>query len=162
MTAPARYRLTLAKQDFKFACAHFTVFDEERAELLHGHNYRVRVEVAAGRLGEHGLLLDIERFKVAIRRECAALDSLTLVPMECPLLAITEEDGEVEVRFGDRRYLLPAADVYRLAAANSTMELLADLLWNRLAPELAGTPIDSLTVSVEESAGQRSSVERRL
>jgi 6-pyruvoyltetrahydropterin/6-carboxytetrahydropterin synthase len=162
MTAAGRYRLTLAKQDFKFACAHFTVFDEGRAELLHGHNYRVRVEVAAGRLGDHGLLLDIERFKVAIRRECAALDSLTLVPTGCPLLGVVEEDGEVEVRFGERRYRLPAADAYRLPAANSTMELLAELLWERLAPELAGTPIDTLTVSVEESDGQRASVERQL
>lgn len=162
MTAAGRFRLVLAKEDFQLSCAHFTVFGEGDAELLHGHNYRVSVEVAGDRLGPHGLLLDVARFKRSIRALCAELDSRTLVPTESPLVAVKVEGDEVEVRFGARRYLLPADDVYLLPAANSTMELIAELLWRRLAPDLAGTPVDTLTVAVEEAAGQRASFERRL
>ena len=162
MTADPRFRIVLAKEDFKFACAHFTVFTEGRAELLHGHNYRVAVEVAGDRLGEHGLLVDIERLKAEIRRLCAELDSRTLVPAACPLVAVAEADGEVEIRFGARRYVVPADDALILPLANTTMELLAELLWGRLAPAVAGPAVDTLVVSVEESSGQRCAYERRL
>lgn len=166
MTDAGRFRIVLAKEDFKFACAHFTVFAEGRAELLHGHNYRVAVEIAGDRLGDHGLLADIERLKAAIRRLCAELDSRTLVPGASPLVAVEERpgDAEVEIRFARRRYLLPAADTLVLPIANTTMELLAEMLWERLAPALgdAGGPIDVLAVSVGESDGQRCVYERRL
>jgi 6-pyruvoyltetrahydropterin/6-carboxytetrahydropterin synthase len=161
MTA-ARFRVVLAKEDFKFACAHFTVFGEGRAELLHGHNYRVAVEVGGERLDGHGLLLDVARFKVEIRRLCAELDSRTLVPEACPLVEVERRGDEVEVRFDHRRYLLPAADALMLPLANSSMELLARMLWERLAPALAGGGVDTLSVSVEESAGQRCVYEREL
>ena len=49
-----RFRIVLAKEDFKFSAAHFTLFPGGRAELLHGHNYRVRVELAGSELDEEG------------------------------------------------------------------------------------------------------------
>ena len=162
MSAAGRHRVVLAKEDFKFACAHFTVFAEGDAELLHGHNYRVAVELGGARLDDHGLLLDVARFKVEIRRLCAELDSRTLVPAASPLVAVERRGEEIEVRFGVRRYLLPAADVLLLPLANSSMELLARMLWERLAPALAGSRVDTLAVSVEESAGQRCVYERGL
>ena len=66
------------------------------------------------------------------------------------------------MRFGACRYVVPAADALVLPIANTTMELLAELLWRRLAPVLAGGHADTLAVSVEESAGQRCVYERRL
>jgi 6-pyruvoyltetrahydropterin/6-carboxytetrahydropterin synthase len=157
-----RYRLVLAKEDFKFACAHFTVFGEGDAELLHGHNYRVRVEVGAERLDEQGLLLDVARFKGAIRRLCAELDERTLLPAASPLVAVARHGGAIEVRFAARLYRLPEEDVALLPIPNVTMELLARRFWERLAPELAGTAADTLAVAVEESRGQRCVFERRL
>jgi hypothetical protein len=32
-----RYRIVLEKEDFKFSAAHFTLFADGGAELLHGH-----------------------------------------------------------------------------------------------------------------------------
>ena len=84
------------------------------------------------------------------------------MPAASPLVAVERRGNEVEVRFGARRYLLPAADVLLLPLANSSMELLAQMLWERLAPALAGSRVDTLAVSVEESAGQRCVYERRL
>jgi 6-pyruvoyltetrahydropterin/6-carboxytetrahydropterin synthase len=164
MTDPGRFRVVLAKEDFKFACAHFTVFAAGEAELLHGHNYRVAVELAGGRLDDHGLLLDVARFKAELRRLCAELDSHTLVPVKSPLVTVEERpgDGEIEIRFDRRRYVLPAADVVLLPLVNSSIELLAEHFWRLLAPALAGGRVDTLAVSVEESAGQRCVYERRL
>ena len=167
----ARFRLSLSKQDFKFSVAHFTVFSADEAELLHGHNYRVSVDLEGPEVGELGLLADVARVKAEIRALCAELDSHTVLPTESPLVTVTQvaaEDGEgggepsVEVRYEGRRYLLPTADVVLLPLANTTMEMFAHYLWQRLAPTLAGTGIDRLTVAVEETDGQRCAYEAPL
>lgn len=155
MSAPPRYRLVLAKEDFKFSAAHFTLFGGGRAELLHGHNYRVTLELAGSEVDELGLLADLERTKAAVRRLCARLDSRTLLPAAGPGVAWSRQDGAVEITFGPRRYRFPEEDVLALPLANTSIELLARMLWEDLAKELAGSRVDFLAVSVEESAGQR-------
>jgi len=154
MSATGRFRLALAKEDFKFSVAHFTVFSADDAELLHGHNYRVAVEVEGPEVGELGLLADIDRIKSEIRRLCSALDGRTLLPAACPHLEVERRAGQVHVGYGDRRYTLPESDVLVLPIANVTMELLAKGLWEELAPGLAERGLDRLTVSVDEAAGQ--------
>ena len=150
-----RYRMVLAKEDFKFSSAHFTLFAGGRAELLHGHNYRVRVELAGEELDGDGLLVDIESFKRALRGLCARLDSRTLIPGESPRLHWAQEGGAVEVRCGERVYRFPAEDTLVLPLANTSIELLARMFWHDLAPVLAGSRVDSLAVAVEETAGQQ-------
>ncbi|HEY4572334.1 MAG TPA: 6-carboxytetrahydropterin synthase, partial [Thermoanaerobaculia bacterium] len=105
----ARYRMVLAKEDFKFSAAHFTLFSDGRAELLHGHNYRVRVELAGGDLDGEGLLVDIESFKRVLRARCAGLDSRMLIPGENARLRWERQEDAVAVRFGERDYRFPAA-----------------------------------------------------
>jgi 6-pyruvoyltetrahydropterin/6-carboxytetrahydropterin synthase len=150
----ARYRVVLAKEDFKFSAAHFTLFGDGRAELLHGHNYRVRVELAGAELDGEGLLVDIESFKRALRARCAGLDSRTLIPGESPRLQWARQGDAIDVRFGERAYRFPAADTLVLPLANTSIELLARMFWQDLAPHLAGSGVDALAVSVEETAGQ--------
>lgn len=155
MAERPHYRLVLAKEDFKFSVAHFTVFSAEDAELLHGHNYRVRVELAGGELGELGLLADVAAVKAEIRRLCEGWDSHTLLPTESPHVTVRRDGDAVEAAYGRRTYRFPAADVVLLPLPNTTMELFARHLWHRLAPTLAGTPVSELAVSVEETDGQR-------
>jgi 6-pyruvoyltetrahydropterin/6-carboxytetrahydropterin synthase len=155
MPSGPRYRIVLAKEDFKFSSAHFTIFGAGRAELFHGHNYHVAVEMSGDGLDATGLLADIETAKRAIRAACARLDSRTLIPAASREIAWSEEGEAVEVRFDRRLYRFPAADVLLLPLANTSMELLAGMLWEEIAPQLAGTRVESLAVSVEESAGQR-------
>ena len=150
----ARYRVVLAKEDFKFSAAHFTLFGDGRAELLHGHNYRVRVALTGGALDGEGLLVDIESFKRELRALCAGLDSRTLIPGESARLRWAREGEAVDIRFGERAYRFPAADTRVLPLANTSIELLARMLWHDLLPHLAGSRVDLLAVSVEETAGQ--------
>src|SRR5512134_2574429 len=134
----ARYRIVLAKEDFKFSSAHFTLFADGRAELLHGHNYRVRVELSGERLDDEGLLVDLDHVKRCVRAFCARLDSRTLVPTESRRLSWARRDGGVEVRLGERSYRFPEAATLLLDVPNTSIELLAKLLWTDLAPRLAG------------------------
>jgi 6-pyruvoyltetrahydropterin/6-carboxytetrahydropterin synthase len=155
MPAAPRYRMVLAKEDFKFAAAHFTLLPGGEAELLHGHNYRVQVELAGGELDVEGLLVDLEQFKRVLRALCRRLDARTLLPAESTRLRCTPAGDAVEVRLGERSYRFPAADTLLLPLANTSIELLARLFWGELAPHLRGSRLDSLAVSIEETSGQR-------
>ncbi|MDX1382473.1 MAG: 6-carboxytetrahydropterin synthase [Thermoanaerobaculia bacterium] len=148
------YEMVLAKEDFKFSVAHFTVFSASEAEVLHGHNYRVRVRVAGDGTDELGLMLDLRELKTEIRRVCASLDAMTLVPTRCSLVAVDRADGRVRVRFGELDYDLPEACVVALDLLNTSIEELARYVWDELAPTLAGTRGVRLAVDVEETAGQ--------
>jgi 6-pyruvoyltetrahydropterin/6-carboxytetrahydropterin synthase len=149
-----RYVLRLAKEDFKFSVAHFTVFSDTVAEELHGHNYRVRVEVAGAGVDDHGLLMDLRGLKAEIRRLCGELDSRTLLPEHSTLVHVTARDGGYEVRYGARLYRLPAADVRLLPIRNTSIEELAAWFWRMLRPTLAASATTELRVEVEETAGQ--------
>jgi 6-pyruvoyltetrahydropterin/6-carboxytetrahydropterin synthase len=160
-----RFAIQLAKEDFKFSVAHFTVFDRTRAELLHGHNYRVRVELTGESLDEEGFLADIERVKSCVRSACDQLDERTLVPGQSPHVVVEELGERVTVRFAERRYELPRADVLVLPLRNVTIEALAVHLWQELRAALAGGPIERverLTVTVEETDGQRCAYSERV
>ncbi len=151
------FEIRLAKEDFKFSAAHFTLFPGGRAELLHGHNYRVRVLLAGPRLDEVGLLVDVAAVKDRIRSSCRALDERTLIPDRAgreSRLEVRPSEGAVEVSFDGRTYRFPADDVVFLPLENVSIELLARVLWDQIAPALAETPVEVLTVEVEETAGQ--------
>ena len=157
-----RYRIVLAKEDFKFSAAHFTLFPDGGAELLHGHNYRVRVELAGSSLDEEGLLVDIDHFKKVLRERCAHLDSRTLLPAASGRVQWTRDGDAFEISCGPRRYRFPADDVLLLPLVNTSMELFARMLWEELAPALEGSRVEEMAVSVEESAGQRCWFEQGL
>lgn len=148
------YTVVLAKPDFKFSSSHFTIFSHRQAELLHGHNYRVEVELSGRSLGGEDLLVDFVAVKRAIRSACGRLDERTLVPARSPHLRIVEEGDQVEVAYRDRSYRLPAADVVLLPLVNTSIEALARMLWQELAAELELPRIETLGVGVAETAGQ--------
>jgi len=157
-----RFEIRLAKEDFKFSAAHFTLFPDGRAELLHGHNYRVRVSLAGPGLDGVGLLVDAAAVKRRVRASCAAWDERTLIPAETDRLEVRREGGGVEVRFDGRSYRFPEDDVVLVPLANVSIELLARRLWDELAPALAGTAVEELTVEVEETPGQSAAYAARL
>jgi 6-pyruvoyltetrahydropterin/6-carboxytetrahydropterin synthase len=162
VTPPLRTTLRLAKADFKFSAAHFTLFGAREAERLHGHNYRVTVEVAGGELDSEGLLVEASILKRRIRELCAELDDRVLLPERSPHLAIERRDGAIDCRYADRAYRFPEREVLLLPAVNITMELLARQFWDRLAAGLDPRPLVHLAVEIEETDGQSARVDGPL
>jgi 6-pyruvoyltetrahydropterin/6-carboxytetrahydropterin synthase len=160
-----RTTLRLAKADFKFSAAHFTLFGAREAERLHGHNYRVTVEVAGAELDAEGLLVETSILKRRIRELCAELDDRVLLPDRSPHLGIERSAEAIDCRYADRAYRFPAREVLLLPAVNITMELLARLFWERLAADLAPRPrpaLVHLAVEIEETDGQSARVDGPL
>lgn len=153
-----RWSIDIYKEYFKFSAAHFLIFPDGSAERLHGHNYRVFVEIEA-QLTRHGLVLDFKEVKPVVRAMLDAWDEHWLIPGEHPVLRVTERgDGVVEVRYRERYYAAPREDVIVLPINNTSSENLATWLGRELArrlqarfPDLA---LQRLRLSVEETPGQ--------
>ncbi len=114
----------------------------------------MRVELAGAGTDAHGLLMDLRGVKAEIRRLCGELDSKTLLPERSTLVRVTTTAGGYEVRYGERLYRLPAADVRLLPIRNTSIEELAAWFWRMLRPSVPGGSIAELRVEVEETAGQ--------
>lgn len=148
------FRIRFAKEDFKFSSAHFTLFSATAAEALHGHNYRVWLELGGQHLDSRGLLVGFDPLKHAVRNLCAELDGRVLLPTRAGELTLREEGDALEVLWADRVYKFPVDEVVRLPLANTSIELLAQYLWKRLAETAAESGCRTLGVGVEETSGQ--------
>jgi 6-pyruvoyltetrahydropterin/6-carboxytetrahydropterin synthase len=149
------YSVSLGMDHLTFCSGHFITYGGGRCEPLHGHNYRAGVRLT-GELDEHALVCDFVRLKEHMVEILKRLDHRMLLPENNPLLEIRRLDGEVEVRHAERRYVFPEADVTFLPIANTTAELLAAYLCDRLAERLAEEGlrnVRTIEVEVEESSG---------
>ncbi len=154
-----RWSIDIQKEAFKFSAAHFLIFPDGTAERLHGHNYRVYVELEAA-LSRFGLVMDFKQVKPVIRELVDELDEHWLVPGENPALGVRRRgDGVTEVRFAQRFYAAPDEDVIVLPVNNISAENLAGFvgreLSRRLRKRFADVAIRSLRCAVEETPGQR-------
>lgn len=158
------FSLRLGKEDFKFSAAHFTVFSDGAAEALHGHNYRVTVELSGPELDGLEFLVPVAAAKRDIRAECSALDEKVLLPGQCPHLEVAQYGETVTAALGSRRYQFPSSDVVQLPVRNVTMEALARLLWRRLRDRWAHLQdrIAAVEVTVAETQGQSAGYRRNL
>jgi len=153
------WSIELEKEYFKFSAAHFLIFPDGSAERLHGHNYRVFVEVDAT-LSEHGLVIDFKEIKPVVRELLDSLDERFLIPGEHPVLTHSvREDDVCEIRYLDRYYAAPAEDVLVMPMNNTSSENLASWIGRevlRLLTERFGeVKTRELRVAVEETSGQR-------
>ena len=151
-------RINVYGPQLRFAAAHFTTFGDE-CEPLHGHNYAVAVELQ-GDLTPDSWLFDFVELRRTAAALCQELDHAFLLPTENRQLVVDHALGDYQIAFGDRRYVIPEADVRTLPIDNSTAERLAEWLAGRLADELSArgaANLSSLTVTVEEAPGQSAS-----
>jgi 6-pyruvoyltetrahydropterin/6-carboxytetrahydropterin synthase len=154
MTHP--FRVRVAKDQLGFCSGHFITYDGHHCERLHGHNYRVAVEVA-GPLDANHYVFDFIALKKLTREICEELDHRMMLPTLSPLIHVAVHDNQVNVRYETRRWSFPVEDCVLLPVENTTAELLARYIAQRLQTKLRdhrGYQPSSLSVEVEESYGQ--------
>lgn len=152
------YRVRLEKEHHVFSAAHFITFAGDICERLHGHNYRVAAEVE-GPLDENRYVIDFILLRDELKNITDELDHRMLLPTGHPLIRVTENQAEVEAVFtpDGRRWVFPRGDCAILPITNTTAELLAHYIGQRLQAALRARnqPAPSrLTVSVDENHGQ--------
>jgi 6-pyruvoyltetrahydropterin/6-carboxytetrahydropterin synthase len=152
------WSIRIHKDYLKFSAAHFLIFPDGTAERLHGHNYKVYVEVH-GALDAHGLVMNFKEIKPMVKELVDELDEHLLIPgRHAELRAVAGADGITTIRYRQRRYTVPSDEVVVLPINNSSAENLAAYvggeLLARLRARFPAISPDALEVGVEETPGQ--------
>lgn len=158
MPTPGEYRIAITKEDLVFAAAHFITFAGHRCETLHGHNYRAAVTLQGPLEPESWYVTDFSVVKKIMRRLTGELDHKVLLPTDNPIVKVAAAGARVTVAVsGEPRYVFPAGDCVLLPIPNTTVEMLARYLTERLRAELATagvTHLQTIEMEVEENFGQ--------
>jgi 6-pyruvoyltetrahydropterin/6-carboxytetrahydropterin synthase len=152
-----QFSIEVAKDYFNFASAHFLIFANGQREPLHGHNYQVAVTME-GELDRAGVVLDFITFKPLVKKVCDDLDHRTLIQTESPLIKVRRRPRDVEILYKKQRLLLPRGDVILLPLINTSTELLAEYVANRIRRRVQqrfSARVRYIEVAVEEARGQR-------
>ncbi len=99
-----------------FNAAHFLRRYEGKCKHLHGHSYRVIAKVIGEKLNEQSMLVDFGELKRALHDVCEAFDHKLL------------------------------NDLPEFEVSNPTAERLAEVIFQRLAPQVKGASLESITV----------------
>jgi 6-pyruvoyltetrahydropterin/6-carboxytetrahydropterin synthase len=158
MPRRGEFRVSVNKDYLVFASAHFITFAGHRCEGLHGHNYRASVTIE-GRLNEESwFVFDFVELKRIMRRLCDEIDHLVLLPLQSDRVQVREEGDNVTVAVDGRpRYVFPRRDCALLPIPNTTVEMLAEMLIDRLRAalkEAGATGLTAIEMEVEENFGQ--------
>jgi 6-pyruvoyltetrahydropterin/6-carboxytetrahydropterin synthase len=158
MQQRGEFRVSVTKDYLVFSSAHFITFAGHRCEGLHGHNYRAGVTIEGTLDEEAWFVFDFVELKRIMRRLCDEIDHLVLLPLQSARVRVAEEGEVVNVAVdGKQRYVFPKRDCALLPIPNTTVEMLAQMLTERLRAELdsAGARmITAIEMEVEENFGQ--------
>ncbi|MEZ6117822.1 MAG: 6-pyruvoyl tetrahydropterin synthase family protein [Pirellulaceae bacterium] len=151
------YRVRVTKDYLVFSAGHFITFNGDTCERLHGHNYAVEAEVT-GPLDQNHYVIDFIALRDSLKQIVDQLDHHMLLPTSHPLIHVRTENKEVHVQFEDRRWVFPECDCVLLPVPNTTTELLAKYIGQKLLEDLKDRisidTIQQLRISVDENNGQ--------
>lgn len=155
--ANEQYRVRVTKDHLVFSAAHFITFNGNICERLHGHNWRVAVEVV-GPLDQNSYVFDFIALRDATQKLVNQLDHRMLLPTRHPAIRVTADDREVTATFEERRWVFPREDCILMPVANTTAELIAHWIGLQLRDAIrqhpGGSELKVLQVEVEENFGQ--------
>jgi 6-pyruvoyltetrahydropterin/6-carboxytetrahydropterin synthase len=153
---PEQYHVRVTKDYLVFSAAHFITFGGNICERLHGHNYTVAAEIH-GPLDENQYVVDFVALREILREIVAALDHHVLLPTDHPTIRVSADERRVDVSFEDRQWVFPRGDCVLLPVANTTAELLARYIGQRMLDALGERGMMRPTgarVEVDECFGQ--------
>lgn len=146
--------LHIDKEAHKFSAAHYTIFDAETRERLHGHNFDVSLKVVAP-TGHNGFSADYNLYKNRVALLCDELDEYLLLAGRSPYQTITEQGDSYRVQFGGDRLQFFKADTQILPITNVTVEELSRYLLEKMVALSAGEDIREIALGVASGQGQR-------
>jgi 6-pyruvoyl-tetrahydropterin synthase len=122
----AEFEVFVSKEDFKFNCAHFIIYEGFR-ERIHGHNYQLAVKITGSDvLSADGYLIDFGDVKKVTRSLCKSLNEYFICPAKSPHIKISEKENSYCLECSDgSSFQLPKGDVAMLPLFHSSAEELA-------------------------------------
>lgn len=151
--------IEITKEDLKFSAAHFTIFSATERERLHGHNFRVSLDITA-EVGGNGMCFSYVDIKRRLRTLVAQYDEYLVLPAQSPYLQIVQDGANYRVTFNDEEMTFLCSDTLLLPIRNTTVEEFARLLLERLLEDgefIHGNGVQRLVMKVSSGPGQSGS-----
>ncbi len=157
----SKYTVRVSKDYLVFCSGHFITYAGDKCERIHGHNYRVAVEVE-DILDENHYVFDFIALKDLTRAVTDEIDHRMLLATRNKQITLNDDGANWLVRYEDRRWSFPKEECALLPIANTTAELLADYIGDQLRSAIASKRINLprvMRIVVEESFGQSATSE---
>lgn len=146
--------------NIRFSSAHF-IPKLGKCSRIHGHDYGVSIRLHGEK--KNGILIDFTDLKKAMKDAISDLDHKLLIPGRSSEAHHTLKDGEVEVRYENKRIVAVESDVHICDVEVTSSEELSGYIAHRIAGNLGKRPnLTMMEVCVEEGPGQGSFVEVEL
>jgi 6-pyruvoyltetrahydropterin/6-carboxytetrahydropterin synthase len=150
------FAISVDPGELHFNAAHFITFDNS-CENLHGHNFHVRIE-ARGENDADDLVVDFVLLTRLASDICAGLNDKVLLPANSDVVSLNRRDSQLYISSYDKQFMLPEDNCYLLPVSNTTAEMLAWYIGERLLEALrqqdAATNVGELEIAVEEADRQ--------
>ena len=155
MVSP-NFAISVDPGELHFNAAHFITFDNS-CENLHGHNFHVRIK-ARGANTADDLVVDFVLMTRLAADICAELNDKVLLPENSSVVTVERRDCLLYISSYDKQFMLPEDNCYLLPISNTTAEMLAWYIGERLLATLQqqGEPanVGELEIAVEEADRQ--------
>ncbi len=126
--------IEIEKSYLHFSAAHFTIFSATNRERLHGHNWRIAVEIT-GKIDDNGLLFDYAIYKKILKDLCQQYDEYTLIAADSPHLQIETDENFHYIKHNEITQPLLKTDTILLPVKNVTIECLAQYFLNLMTED---------------------------
>lgn len=145
--------IALTKFATHFNASHMVVTPYYE-EGIHGHSYYISIEIY-GDPDDTGMLIDFIYLEKVLKESIKDWDHYVLLPKYHPLIHITDNGPNVDIRYRDRYYSIPQSDITFLECENITAENLVLLLANKihivLKKEIPNLKLSELKVDIWET-----------
>ena len=151
------YAVRVSPGELHFNAAHFITFDRS-CENIHGHNFHLKIE-ARGDNTDDAFVIDFVMLNRLAAAVCEELHDGVLLPTASEEIQVmVRDDGLVEIRSYDKYFVLSRESCILLPIPNTTAEMLARHVSDRLLAELrerrALGNLQHLEVAIEEADNQ--------
>ncbi len=145
----APYRLHVATEPDRLYFGHMTVYPDGHKERLHGHNFRIFVDLDLAD-ASMARMVDLNHVLVPLHAICAEWKERLLLAAGNPRFEVVRDDGvELEYRLCGDRYVCPRADVVLLPIENCSVEGLAEYLATTLRGHLRRLAPDGVVLGLD-------------
>ncbi|MEE8359260.1 MAG: 6-carboxytetrahydropterin synthase [Candidatus Hydrothermarchaeales archaeon] len=128
------YGLVVDSPRMSFSSSHFIV-EHEKCERIHGHNYRVKIELK-GELDKNRMVMDFREIKDVIMEVIDRLDHKLLLPSKKGTMKLVEKEDQIEVTTATKFYSIPKEDYLLLPIKSTTAEDLSKYIFDELKKQI--------------------------
>mmetsp|Transcript_22712 Transcript_22712/g.47278 ORF Transcript_22712/g.47278 Transcript_22712/m.47278 type:complete len:219 (+) Transcript_22712:114-770(+) len=164
---PTAFSVVVFSESFKFNLAHFVAYRGFR-ERLHGHNYRLSIELLGSRISSDGYVMDFGDVKTVARAACKQLNERVVVPSKSDVLDIrplpTKPDHTILTCEDATVFVFPTSDCFFAPIMHSTVEEISLMMYGMIVEQLGASKllergIHKIKLKLSEAPGQESSIE---